>query len=85
MYAFDACDNTVYIYIMCLSIISQIFNMIIRTITLFRSRIDPRPSIAIFVIVSSCNLFKELPFGPNNFPTKLNWKHTYMIYNTRTL
>lgn len=38
------------------------------------SRIEPRPKMAIFVIVSSCKRFKELPFGPSNFPTKLNCK-----------
>jgi hypothetical protein len=35
---------------------------------------EPLPRIAILVIVSSCSLFRELPFGPSNFPTKLNWK-----------
>ena len=35
--------------------------------------IEPRPSTAIFVIVSSCSCFNELPRGPSSFPTKLNW------------
>ena len=38
------------------------------------SLIDPFPRTAILVIVSSCKRFIELPLGPSNFPTKLNWK-----------
>jgi hypothetical protein len=41
-------------------------------LTFCLSRMEPRPSIAIFVIVSSCRRFNEFPFGPSNFPTKLN-------------
>lgn len=40
--------------------------------TLCLSFIDPRPNTAILHIVSSCSLLRELPFGPNSFPTKLN-------------
>jgi hypothetical protein len=42
----------------------------IRTFCL--SFMEPRPSTAILVIVSSWSRFMELPFGPNSFPTKLN-------------
>jgi len=35
---------------------------------------DPFPRMDIFAPVSSCNLFKEFPLGPSNFPTKLNYK-----------
>ena len=36
---------------------------------------EPLPSTAILVIVSSCSRFIELPFGPSSFPTKLNCKY----------
>jgi hypothetical protein len=45
-------------------------------LTLCLSLIEPLPRIAIFVNVSSCSLFRELPLGPNSFPTKLNWNET---------
>lgn len=48
--------------------------IITQSLTLVLSRMEPLPRIDIFVMVSSCNLFKEFPFGPNNFPTKLNCK-----------
>lgn len=41
--------------------------------TFFLSFIEPRPRTAILHIVSSCNRFIEFPFGPSNFPTKLNY------------
>ncbi len=40
---------------------------------------DPLPSTAILVIVSSCSIFRELPRGPNSFPTKLNWNKNEKI------
>lgn len=46
-------------------------------LTLALSRIDPRPKIAILVKVSSWSLLREFPFGPNNFPTKLNYTEKY--------
>ena len=46
---------------------------------------EPFPSTAILVIVSSCNLFIELPFGPSNFPTKLNFGCSLTGTTTRTL
>lgn len=48
-------------------------NHLSMTRTFLRSFIDPRPNTAILHIVSSCSLFIELPFGPSNLPTKLNW------------
>jgi len=41
-------------------------------LTFCLSLMEPLPRIAIFVIVSSCSLFRELPLGPSSFPTKLN-------------
>ena len=41
--------------------------------TFFLSLMDPFPRMAILVIVSSWSLFKEFPFGPSSFPTKLNF------------
>lgn len=35
---------------------------------------EPLPKIDILVIVSSCSLFNEFPFGPKSLPKKLNWK-----------
>ena len=46
--------------------------------------IDPFPRTAIFVIVSSCNLFIEFPLGPSNFPTKLNFGCSLTGTTTRT-
>jgi len=43
------------------------------SLTFCLSLMEPLPRIAIFVIVSSCSLFRELPLGPSSFPTKLNW------------
>lgn len=43
-----------------------------KCLTFCLSRIDPLPKMDILVPVSSCSLFREFPFGPNNFPTKLN-------------
>lgn len=40
--------------------------------TLCLSRMEPRPKMAIFVSVSSCSRFRELPLGPSSLPTKLN-------------
>ena len=36
------------------------------------SLMEPLPSTAILVMVSSCSRFIEFPFGPSSFPTKLN-------------
>ena len=49
-----------------------VFLVYVRTCCLFL--IDPLPSTAIFVIVSSWSRFIEFPFGPRSFPTKLNCK-----------
>ena len=38
------------------------------------SLMEPLPKTAILVMVSSWSRFIELPFGPSNFPTKLNCK-----------
>ena len=45
---------------------------------------DPFPSTAIFVIVSSCSLFIEFPLGPRSFPTKLNFGCSLTGTITRT-
>ena len=50
------------------------YNARTQFLTFCLSFMEPRPSTAILVIVSSCRRFIELPFGPNNFPTKLNCK-----------
>ena len=44
--------------------------------------IEPRPSTAIFVIVSSCSCFSELPRGPSSLPTKLNWNSGFQGLKT---
>ena len=41
-------------------------------ITFCLSLMDPRPSTAILVMVSSWRRFIEFPLGPRSFPTKLN-------------
>ena len=46
--------------------------------TLCLSRIEPRPRMAILVNVSSCRRLSELPLGPSNLPTKLNWTNSQM-------
>ena len=43
-------------------------------ITFCLSLMDPRPSTAILVMVSSWRRFIEFPLGPRSFPTKLNWR-----------
>lgn len=53
------------------------FFLLVKTLTFFLSRIEPRPNTDILHIVSSCNRFRELPFGPNSFPTKLNCKSQF--------
>lgn len=55
------------------------------SVTFFRSRIEPRPNTDILHIVSSCSRFKELPFGPNSFPTKLNCKSQFRNNNNLVL
>lgn len=52
--------------------------------TFFLSRIDPRPKTAILHIVSSCSRLNEFPFGPNSFPTKLNWKYGKFYWKIRS-
>jgi hypothetical protein len=52
-------------------------------LTLCLSLMEPLPRIAIFVIVSSCSLFRELPLGPNSFPTKLNCNKTNNSYDNK--
>lgn len=53
-------------------------------ITFALSLMDPFPRMDIFVKVSSCKRFRELPRGPKSFPTKLNWeKQTNRICNIR--
>lgn len=49
--------------------------------TFFRSLMDPLPNTDILHIVSSCSRFKELPFGPSSFPTKLNCKSQFKNSN----
>jgi len=44
----------------------------LRKLTFCLSLMEPLPRIAIFVMVSSWSLFRELPLGPSSFPTKLN-------------
>ena len=41
-------------------------------VTFALSRMEPFPRMDIFVKVSSCKRFRELPRGPKSFPTKLN-------------
>lgn len=53
--------------------------------TFFLSLIEPRPNTDILHIVSSCSRFKELPFGPNSFPTKLNCKSQFKNNNNLVL
>lgn len=64
------CINSVYTYIIIY--MNDVNSKSKNVITFFLSFIEPRPKTAILHIVSSCNRFIELPFGPSNLPTKLN-------------
>lgn len=51
------------------------------SLTFVLSLIEPFPKIDIFVSVSSCKRFRELPRGPKSFPTKLNCKKRKRHYD----